>query len=67
MKSLFKWRGVNQDEVSLETGIPITSLSRKLNSGVFRYEEMCIDSFNPESPAFNDHYLGRMDTRRRRF
>lgn len=41
MKNLFKWRGVNQDEVSLETGIPITSLSRKLNSGVFRYEEMC--------------------------
>lgn len=41
MKSLFKWRGVNQDEVSFETGIPITSLSRKLNRGVFRYEEMC--------------------------
>lgn len=28
MKCLFKWCGVNQDEVSFEAGIPITSLSR---------------------------------------
>ncbi|NMM98081.1 DNA-binding protein [Bifidobacterium sp. DSM 109959] len=41
MKRLFKKQGLSQDEVSLETGIPITSLSRKLNSGIFKYEEMC--------------------------
>lgn len=40
IKQLLKIQHITQESASTETGIPITSLNRKLNSGVFNIEEL---------------------------
>lgn len=40
LKRLLKAHHITQESASTETGIPLTSLNRKLNSGVFNGEEL---------------------------
>ena len=40
LKGLIREKGVRQSDISTETGIPLNSFNRKLNGGVFNFEEL---------------------------
>lgn len=40
LKGAFREHNLSQRDISLETGIPLNSLNRKLNGGVFDLEEL---------------------------
>ncbi|WP_249932882.1 helix-turn-helix domain-containing protein [Bifidobacterium moukalabense] len=40
LKGAFREHDLSQRDISLETGIPLNSLNRKLNGGIFDLEEL---------------------------